>query len=89
MRFDFFEKLSEDEAKSFLRRFLEVESSDIKQTLRRCAIDGIKTDCSIKSISPFMRWVLKKLITRWTQMKHRFFIRRFRQFSQILAYLPA
>ena len=28
MRFDFFEKLSQDDAKAFLRRFLEVESSD-------------------------------------------------------------
>ena len=63
MDFEFFEKLSRNEANAFLRRFLQVESSEIKKTLKECADEGIITDYSIKSISPLMRWVLKRLIT--------------------------
>jgi hypothetical protein len=50
MRFDVFEKLSEKEARAFLRRFLEVESSNIKKTMKRCKADGIKMDFTIESI---------------------------------------
>jgi hypothetical protein len=56
-------KLSKDEASAFLRWFLEEESSNIKKTAKQAAAEGVKPDYSIKSISPFMRWVLKKLIT--------------------------
>lgn len=63
MDFEFFEKLSKKDADTFLRRFLEAESSNIKGTLKRCAADGIKTDFSIKSLSPFIRWILKRMGT--------------------------
>jgi hypothetical protein len=63
MDFEFFEKLSKRKAHAFLQRFLKVESSNIKQTLAWCVADGIKTDYSTKSISPFMRWILKRLVT--------------------------
>lgn len=62
MEIEFFKKLSQDEARILLRQFLEVESSIIITTVNRCAADGIKMDFSIKSIAPFMQWVLKKLI---------------------------
>lgn len=61
MRFDFFEQLSRDEAKAFLKRFLDEVSSNVKLTANICAAQGVRMDYSIKSISPFMRWVLKKL----------------------------
>jgi hypothetical protein len=63
MRFDFFQRLPQRDARAFLQRFLDVESSDIKQTLNQCAAEGIKADYSIKSISSFMKWVLKELRT--------------------------
>lgn len=62
MDFEFFEKLSRAEANAFLKRFLDEESSNIKGTMKQCAAAGVKLDYSIKSISPFMRWVLKQLI---------------------------
>jgi hypothetical protein len=63
MDFDFFEKLTKNEANAFLRRFLEEESSNIKEIAKQCAADGLKMDYSIKSISPFMRWVVSRLTT--------------------------
>jgi len=63
MDFESFEKLSKAEANAILRRFLEVESVRINETVRQCAVDGIKMDYGIKSIAPFMQWVLSKLAT--------------------------
>lgn len=63
MEIDFFERLSPDEADAFLQRFLEVESSNITGIAKQCATDGIKMNYTIKSIPPFMRWVLKRLTT--------------------------
>ena len=61
MQFEYFEQISQKDATALLQRFLEVESSRIHETAKLCAVDGIKMDFTIKSISPFMRWVLKKL----------------------------
>lgn len=61
MDIELFEKLSQNEAHAFLRRFLEVESSKINKTVKKCTAAGLRMDYSIKSISPFMRWVLRKL----------------------------
>jgi hypothetical protein len=57
----FFEKLSQDEARAFLERFLNLESSHIKETVKQCAAEGIIMDYSMKSIPPFLRWLLTKL----------------------------
>jgi hypothetical protein len=62
MRFDFFETLSRVEAEAFLRRFLETESLQIKNTAKQGVTEGIRMDYSIKSIAPFMRWILTKLV---------------------------
>lgn len=62
MDFEFFEKLSKSEAEIFLRRFLETESLQIKQTAKQCTADGLRMDYSIASIVPFMKWIFKRLI---------------------------
>lgn len=61
--FEFFEKLSEDEAKAFLQEFLKFGNLSFPEIAKQCALDGIQTDFSIKSIPPFMRWALGKLVT--------------------------
>lgn len=63
MRFDYFEKLPKKQANAFLSRFLKVEAINIKETVKHCTADGIKMDFSINSLSPFLRWILKKLDT--------------------------
>lgn len=63
MDFEFFEKLSRAEAEAFLQRFLETESLKINNTAKEGVADGMRMDYSIKSITPFMRWVLTKLVT--------------------------
>src|SRR5215469_6333678 len=61
MDFEFFEKLTKKEANAFLQRFLEEESSNINATMKECAADRIRMDHSIKSISPFIRWIQTRL----------------------------
>jgi hypothetical protein len=61
MRFDFFEKLSKDDARAFLHHFLELESSTIKETAKYSAAEGVVMDFSVKSVPPFMKWIFKNL----------------------------
>jgi hypothetical protein len=63
MRFDFFESLSREEAKTFLDRFLEVESSHVNEVLERCSSEGVRANLGVDSVTPFMRWVATKLKT--------------------------
>ena len=63
MDYEFFEKLSKSEANAYFQLFLETESSKIKATIKKCAADGIKMDFSLKSLPPFIRWVLKRMVT--------------------------
>lgn len=57
MQFEYFAQISQKDATAFLQRFLKTESSHIQETAKRCAVDGVKMDFSIKSIAPFLRWV--------------------------------
>lgn len=63
MRFDFFEKLSREEAQSFLERFLAIESDKFVKLEEECSTLGIPTDFTIKSVAPFMKWIVTKLET--------------------------
>jgi hypothetical protein len=57
MRFDFFESLSHEEAKTFFDRFLEVESARVHEVLKQCSSEGVPVNFGIDSVAPFMRWV--------------------------------
>lgn len=63
MRFDFFESLSHEEAKTFLDRFLEVESVRINEVLEQCSSEGVRATLGVDSVVPFMRWIATKLKT--------------------------
>jgi hypothetical protein len=63
MEFEFFEHLSKRDAKALLQRFIEVESSHFPEIVKQCAAQRIKLDFSIKSLEPFICWVLKKMTT--------------------------
>jgi hypothetical protein len=61
MDIEFFEKLSKKQADAYLQTFLDTESSKINKTVKQCTAAGLRMDYSLKLISPFMRWVLKRL----------------------------
>ena len=63
MRFDFFESLSPEEAKTFFDRFLEVESARVHEVLKQCSSEGVPANFGIDSVAPFMRWVAARLKT--------------------------
>src|SRR5882724_8006276 len=63
MRFEFFENLSDSDAKAFLERFLEVESGSIVELLKQSSAEGINADFSIQSVGPLVGWVASKLAT--------------------------
>ena len=58
---DFFGKLSQNQARTFLAQFLNLESSHIKETAKQCAVDGVKMDYSMKSIPRFLKWLFPRL----------------------------
>ena len=59
----FLKKLSKEEENAFLEDFLEPASLKFENTAQEAVSDGIRMDYSIKSIPPFMRWILKKWAT--------------------------
>jgi hypothetical protein len=62
MDFEFFEKLSQDEANAFLSRFRELEAPKIEEMRKQSAVTGFELNFSIQSIAPFMRWALARLV---------------------------
>ena len=63
MKFDVFEKLSPEEAETFLGQFLQVESVHIDGLVRQCSAEGVRADFGIDSIAPVMSWVAANLKT--------------------------
>jgi hypothetical protein len=61
--FELFESLSASEARSFLEGFLERESAAVEETLAAARQQGLRTDYSLGSISPLMRWAISQLKT--------------------------
>jgi hypothetical protein len=63
MKFEFFEKISRDEALVFLERFLTVESASIDELLEQASSEGASVDFSVTSVAALMRWAVAKLKT--------------------------
>jgi hypothetical protein len=63
MRFSFFERLSDEEARTFLRNFLNSESDPTFQMLEAAKADDLRVDFSLDSISPLFGWILARVRT--------------------------
>jgi hypothetical protein len=61
MKFDFFEKLSSEEAQQFLERFRTVEAERMPALIRQCADQNLACDYSLESVAPLLRWLAQRL----------------------------
>jgi hypothetical protein len=57
MDFEFFERLTEDEADAYLKRYLEVEAREIQQTIAQAHSAGVAADFTIDSIPELFIWL--------------------------------
>jgi hypothetical protein len=64
MDIEFFENLSVEDAERYLQRFLEVERSGIKRTVRVVRSAGVEVDYSLESVAPFIVWTAESVRTR-------------------------
>lgn len=61
MDFEFFEQLSDDEAKAYLDRYLEVESEKVAESIREARADGVEADFSVESLPQFLSWIFRRV----------------------------
>jgi hypothetical protein len=61
--FDLFESLSPNEARSLLEGFLETESVAVEEMLAKARQQGLRTDYSLRSTAPLMRWAISQVKT--------------------------
>jgi hypothetical protein len=61
MKFDFFEKLSSEEAQRFLEQFRTVEAERMPTLIRQCADQNFTCDYSLESVPPLLRWLADRL----------------------------
>jgi hypothetical protein len=59
--YEFFESLSDDEARDYLARYLEVEARESNRMLDETRADGVKTDFSVESLTDLFRWLAPKI----------------------------
>ncbi len=63
MDFQFFELLTEEEAKAFLENYLNAERRAVGALIADLRKNGIVADYSIKSIVPVFEWIQKRIKT--------------------------
>jgi hypothetical protein len=61
MDYRFFEALTPEEARTYLERFLTVESEAIEETLDAARADGVQADFSVESVPEFFSWLGPKV----------------------------
>jgi hypothetical protein len=61
MDYEFFERLAPAEAQTYLDRFLEVESSEIRATLEAARAAGVSADFSVDSLPDFLVWLAPRI----------------------------
>jgi hypothetical protein len=60
---ELFGSLSVGEARSLLEGFLETESAAVEATLAEARQQGLRTDYSIESVAPLLRWAVGQVKT--------------------------
>jgi hypothetical protein len=61
MDYEFFEKLSADEARAYFDRYLEFEAREVEAMLEEARSDGVAADFSVDSIAAVFAWLRSKI----------------------------